>query len=72
MIRYVREIRKRWKELGAIRAQFGDLAEDGNEDKLVSKLDVLKGCVAVYCQAAGASGPPRLLSSLCASRALRV
>ncbi len=36
-------------------AQFGDLAQDGNEDKLAVKLKLLEGCAAVYCQAVGAS-----------------
>lgn len=36
-------------------AQFGDLAQDGNEDKLSVKLQLLEGCAAVYCQAVGAS-----------------
>jgi nitrogen fixation protein NifX len=36
-------------------AQFGQLAQDGNEDKLSVKLQLLDGCAAVYCQAVGAS-----------------
>jgi len=28
---------------------------DGNEDKLAAKIDALADCVAVYCQAVGAS-----------------
>lgn len=36
-------------------AQFGRLDMDGNEDKLVAKIDALADCVAVYCQAVGAS-----------------
>ncbi len=36
-------------------AQFGNLAQDGNEDKLAVKLKLLRGCAAVYCQAVGAS-----------------
>lgn len=35
--------------------QFGALAMDGNEDKLAAKIASLAGCIAVYCQAAGAS-----------------
>ncbi len=35
--------------------QFGALAQDGDEDKLISKMSALKGCIAVYSQAAGAS-----------------
>jgi len=41
--------------------QFGNLAQDGNEDKLVSKIEVLEGCAAVYCLAAGASAVKQLL-----------
>jgi nitrogen fixation protein NifX len=35
--------------------QFGRLDMDGNEDKLGAKIEVLRDCVAVYCQAVGAS-----------------
>jgi nitrogen fixation protein NifX len=35
--------------------EFGKLAMDGNEDKLKEKIDALKGCIAVYSQAVGAS-----------------
>jgi len=35
--------------------QFGRLDMDGNEDKLGTKIEVLRDCVAVYCQAVGAS-----------------
>ncbi len=42
-------------------AQFGSESHDGNEDKLVAKLDVLEGCAAVYCLAAGASAVKQLL-----------
>lgn len=40
--------------------QFGPLAQDGNEDKLEAKITALTGCVAVYCQAIGASAVERL------------
>lgn len=40
--------------------QFGKLVQDGNEDKLVAKLDALDGCVAVYSQAVGASAVSQL------------
>lgn len=40
--------------------QFGDLAKDGNEDKLVTKIRALEGCVAVYLQAIGASAIAKL------------
>jgi nitrogen fixation protein NifX len=41
-------------------AQFGQLEQDGNEDKLAAKLDALEGCIAVYSQAAGASAVAQL------------
>jgi len=40
--------------------QFGEMEEDGNEDKLLAKLDVLGECVAVYSQAIGASAIAQL------------
>jgi len=43
-------------------AEFGDLRQDGGEDKLAIKFQVLEGCAAVYCQAAGASAVGQLLS----------
>ena len=43
-------------------AQFGSLQQDGNEDKLMIKFDLLKGCVAVYCQAVGASAVKQLVA----------
>ncbi len=42
-------------------AQFGDAAQDGHEDKLASKLELLEGCSAVYCQAVGGSAIRQLL-----------
>jgi len=44
-------------------AQFGELAQDGNEDKLVVKIKLLDGCAAVYCQAIGASAVNQLLGA---------
>jgi nitrogen fixation protein NifX len=44
-------------------AQFGDLEQDGNEDKLASKIQLLDGCAAVYCQAVGASAIKQLLAA---------
>lgn len=41
-------------------AQFTDLAQDGNEDKLAEKLAALEGCIAVYSQAVGASAVRQL------------
>jgi nitrogen fixation protein NifX len=35
--------------------EFGKLDMDGNEDKLVNKIEALDGCIAVYSQAVGAS-----------------
>lgn len=40
--------------------QFGPLSMDGNEDKLAAKIAALDGCVAVYCQAVGASAVNQL------------
>lgn len=40
--------------------QFGALDMDGNEDKLAAKIAALHGCVAVYCQAVGASAVSQL------------
>ncbi len=41
-------------------AQFGRLDMDGNEDKLGAKIEALAGCIAVYCQAIGASAIAKL------------
>lgn len=43
-------------------AQFGELAQDGNEDKLAVKFSLLDGCAAVYCQAVGGSAVKQLIS----------
>jgi len=43
-------------------AQFGELVQDGNEDKLSVKLQLLDGCSAVYCQAVGASAIKQIVS----------
>ena len=40
--------------------QFGRLGMDGNEDKLAAKIAALDGCIAVYCQAVGASAVNQL------------
>ncbi len=42
-------------------AQFGELAQDGNEDKLAVKIKLLDGCSAVYCQAVGASAIKQII-----------
>jgi nitrogen fixation protein NifX len=43
-------------------SQFGQLDQDGNEAKLVSKLTVLEGCAAVYCHAVGSSAVKQLVA----------
>ncbi|MDD5412356.1 MAG: nitrogen fixation protein NifX [Methylobacter sp.] len=43
-------------------AQFGELSQDGNEDKLSVKIDLLDGCAAVYCQAVGGSAINQLIA----------
>jgi nitrogen fixation protein NifX len=40
--------------------QFGEVSMDGNEDKLAAKIAALDGCIAVYCQAVGASAVNQL------------
>lgn len=42
-------------------AEFGDLGELDNEDKLVHKLELLSDCIAVYCRACGSSAVRQLL-----------
>lgn len=42
--------------------EFSATAQDGNEDKLIAKIDALKGCAAVYCQAVGSSAVKQLLA----------
>ena len=42
-------------------AQFGELSQDGNEDKLSVKIELLSGCAAVYCQASGGSAINQLV-----------
>ena len=42
-------------------AQFGQLSQDGNEDKLSVKIDLLTGSAAVYCQAVGGSAINQLI-----------
>ena len=43
-------------------AQFGELSQDGNEDKLSVKIELLSGCAAVYCQAIGGSAINQLIA----------
>jgi len=40
--------------------QFGQLAQDGNEDKLIHKIKALEGCIAVFSQAVGSSAVAKL------------
>jgi len=44
-------------------AEFGKLDQDGNEDKLSTKIDLLDGCAAVYCEAVGASAIRQLIAA---------
>ena len=44
-------------------AEFEDAEQDGNEDKLASKLALLDGCIAVYCRACGASAVRQLMAA---------
>ena len=43
-------------------AEFASEAMDGNEDKLIAKVDFLEGCAAVYVMAIGASAIKKLLA----------
>ena len=40
-----------------------DIAMDGHEGKLASKISLLSGCAAVYCNAVGASAIKQLLAA---------
>jgi len=42
-------------------AEFDELGDLDNEDKLAAKLSFLDGCVAVYCRACGSSAVRQLL-----------
>jgi nitrogen fixation protein NifX len=44
-------------------AEFGKLNQDGNEDKLSTKIALLDGCAAVYCEAVGASAIRQLMAA---------
>lgn len=39
-----------------------DLSEDGNEDKLVPKIEALEGCAILYVAAIGGSGAARVIA----------
>lgn len=43
-------------------AEFIETAMDGHEGKLAAKIELLDGCAAVYCNAAGASAVQQLLA----------
>lgn len=43
-------------------AEFGELHQDGDENKLLEKFTLLEGCAAVFCCAVGASAVRQLLS----------
>jgi nitrogen fixation protein NifX len=43
-------------------AEFIETAMDGHEGKLASKIELLNGCAAVYCNAVGASAIGQLLA----------
>ncbi len=42
--------------------EFGDLAQDGNENKLLEKFVALEGTLAVYCLAVGPSAVRQLMA----------
>jgi nitrogen fixation protein NifX len=42
--------------------EFGNQQQDGNEDKLQYKFDILEDCIAVYCRACGASAVRQLMA----------
>ena len=42
--------------------EFAEEAMDGNEDKLIAKVDFLEGCAAVYVMAVGASAIKKLMT----------
>ncbi len=42
--------------------QFASEEKDGNEDKLIQKLQLLEGCAAIYCLAVGPSAVRQLLA----------
>lgn len=44
-------------------AQFTETAMDGHEGKLAAKVELLRDCAAVYCNAAGASAIQQLLAA---------
>jgi nitrogen fixation protein NifX len=51
------------KLIEAVEFHDSDTAMDGHEGKLAAKIDLLSGCVAVYCNAVGASAIKQLLAA---------
>jgi nitrogen fixation protein NifX len=47
----------------AVQFHDGDTAMDGHEGKLAAKIELLQGCIAVYCNAVGASAIKQLLAA---------
>lgn len=43
-------------------AKFEHFQQDGNEDKLAAKINLLQDCAAIYCQAIGGSAIRQLLA----------
>ncbi|WP_024520690.1 nitrogen fixation protein NifX [Bradyrhizobium sp. Tv2a-2] len=41
----------------------GDLGEDGNEDKLAPKIEMIKDCAILYVAAIGGSGAARVIAN---------
>ncbi len=48
--------------LSGVASFESNLAEDGNEDKLVPKIEALKGCAILYVAAIGGSGAARVVA----------
>lgn len=42
--------------------EFGNQLQDGNEEKLQNKFEILADCIAVYCRACGASAVRQLIA----------
>ncbi|MGP6159902.1 MAG: nitrogen fixation protein NifX [Vulcanimicrobiaceae bacterium] len=43
--------------------EFGDLQEDGDDDKLAPKLEAIKDCAILYVAAIGGSGAARVVAN---------
>ena len=48
--------------LSGVASFESNLAEDGNEDKLLPKIEALKGCAILYVAAIGGSGAARVVA----------